>query len=153
MVDWFPFHGSFRLSGGATLYNNTGLTASLNVPGGQSFSLGDTTYISETGDPIHGTGVFTFGGNKVAPRVTLGFGNMVPAKGHFRFISELGFEYINAPTVAYNISGSGCQGPGQTNCGPVTQTSVQQEQQDLQNDLNGLRFFPIFSLGISYKIH
>ena len=27
MVDWFPFHGSFRLSGGMTIYNNTGLTA------------------------------------------------------------------------------------------------------------------------------
>ena len=47
MVDVFPFHGRFRLSGGMTIYNNTGLTATLLVPGGQSISFGGSTYYSE----------------------------------------------------------------------------------------------------------
>ena len=47
MVDVFPFHGRIRLSGGATIYNNTGLTATLSVPIGQSFTVGNTTYYSE----------------------------------------------------------------------------------------------------------
>ena len=77
MVDWFPFHGSFRLSGGATIYNDTGLTATLSVPTGQSFTVGNTTYYSEPynavtnpNGPIQGNGVFTFGGNNVVPRTT-----------------------------------------------------------------------------------
>jgi hypothetical protein len=156
MVDWFPFHGSFRISGGATVFNNTGLNATLAVPAGQSFTLGGTTYYSQPGDPITGTGAFTFGGNKVAPRVTIGFGNMLPERGHFRLISEIGFQYFSEPTVVYNIAGGGCTsdvGGVYTNCGPIPQSSVTSEQNQLQNDLTDLRFFPIVSIGLSYKIH
>lgn len=156
MADWFPLHGSFRLSGGATIYNNTGLNGLLAVPAGQSFTLGDTTFYSQPGNPVTGTGVFAFGGNKVAPRVTIGTGNMLPEKGHFRFVSELGFQYFSQPTVVYNISGNGCTGfigGVYTNCGPIPQDSITSEQNKLQNDLRYLRFFPIFSFGLSYRIH
>jgi hypothetical protein len=156
MVDWFPFHGKFRISGGVTSYNNTGLNASLAVPAGQSFTLGDTTYYSQPGNPITGTGAFVFGGNKVAPRFTIGFGNMLPEKGHFRLITELGFQYLSAPTVTYNVAGGGCTNDVNgvyTNCGPIPQSSVTAEQNELQSDLYDLRFFPVFSIGLSYKIH
>jgi hypothetical protein len=165
MVDWFPFHGSFRISGGATIYNNTGLTAALLVPGGQSISFGGSTYYSEPYDPVKnpagpitGTGVFTFGGNSVVPRVTIGTGNMLPKTGHFRFESEIGFQYFSQPTVLYTITGTGCQNYNATtnvytNCGPIPQTNITTEQNKLQNDLTDLRFFPILSFGLSYKIH
>jgi hypothetical protein len=163
MVDYFPFHGIFRLSGGATIYNNTGLTATLSVPVGQSFTVGGTSYYSEPynaitnpAGPIQGTGIFTFGGNKVVPRATIGTGNMLPRKGHFTFESELGFQYFSAPTVQYNFSGTGCQSfllGVYTNCGPIPQANITSEQNKLQNDLTDLRFFPILSFGLSYKIH
>jgi hypothetical protein len=165
MVDYFPFHGRIRLSGGATVYNNTGLTATLSVPTGQSFTVGNTTYYSEPynavtnpAGPIQGTGVFTFGGNKVVPRATIGTGNMLPRKGHFTFESEIGFQYFSAPTVQYNFSGTGCQNYNATtnvysNCGPIPQPNITTEQNNLQNDLTDLRFFPILSIGLSYKIH
>ena len=156
MVDFFPFHGRFRVSGGATVYNNTGLTAALTVPAGQSFTLGSTTYYSQPGNPIVGTGVFTFGGNQAVPRVTIGTGNMLPRRGRFTFESEVGVQFFSAPTVVYNFSGNGCQnynGVTYSNCGPVSQTSVTQEQNTLQNDLIDLKYFPIVSIGLSYKIH
>jgi hypothetical protein len=163
MVDYFPFHGRFRLSGGATIYNNTGLAATLSVPTGQSFTVGGTNYYSEPynavtnpAGPITGTGTFTFGGNKVAPRVTIGTGNMLPKKGRFTFQSEIGFQYFSAPTVVYNISGTGCQNYTAgvyTNCGPIPQTNISAEQTKLQNDLTDLRFFPIISFGLGFRIH
>ena len=156
MVDYFPFHGIFRLSGGATIYNNTGLTAALSVPVGQSFTVGGVDYYSQPSNPIVGTGVFTFGGNKVVPRATIGTGNMLPRKGHFTFESELGFQYFSAPTVAYSFSGNGCTtfvGGVYANCGPIPQGNITSEQNKLQNDLTDLRFFPILSFGLSYKIH
>ena len=114
----FPLPRPLRLSGGATIYNDTGLTATLSVPTGQSFTVGGTTYYSEPYNavtnpvgPIQGTGVFTFGGNKVVPRATIGSGNMLPKKGHFRFESEIGFQYFSAPTVVYNFHGGGCTAP------------------------------------------
>jgi len=162
MVDYFPFHGRFRLSGGATIYNNTGLTATLSVPTGQSFTVGGIDYYSEPysgnnpAGPIQGTGVFTFGGNKVVPRVTIGTGNMIPKKGHFTFESELGFQYFAAPTVQYTFTGTGCTtfvAGVYSNCGPIKASDVTNEQNNLQNDLTDLRFFPILSFGLSYKIH
>ena len=162
MVDYFPFHGRFRLSGGATIYNNTGLTATLSVPTGQSFTVGGIDYYSEPysgnnpAGPIPGTGVFTFGGNKVVPRVTIGTGNMIPKKGHFTFESELGFQYFAAPTVQYTFTGTGCTtfvAGVYSNCGPIKASDVTNEQNNLQNDLTDLRFFPILSFGLSYKIH
>jgi hypothetical protein len=165
MADFFPFHGRFRLSAGATIYNNTGLTATLSVPIAQSFTVGGTTYYSEPynvltnpNGPIQGTGVFTFGGNQVVPRTTIGFGNMLPKKGHFTFETEIGVQYFSAPTVQYIFTGTGCQNYNATtgvysNCGPIPQTNITQEQNDLQNDLTDLKFFPILSFGLSYKIH
>jgi hypothetical protein len=155
VADFFPFGGWFRISGGGTVYNNTGLTASLAVPGGQSFSLGNDTYYSSPSDPIHGTGAFNFGG-KTAGRVSIGTGNMLPKKGHFRFESEIGVQFFSSPTVLYNIGGTGCQnynGVIYTNCGPVQQSDVLAEQNKLQNDLTDLKYFPIVSFGLSYKIH
>ena len=161
MVDWFPFHGSFRLSAGATIYNNTGLTATLSVPTGQSFTVGGIDYYSEPysgnnpAGPIQGTGVFTFGGNNAVPRTTIGFGNMLPRKGHFRLETEIGVQYFSAPTVQYTFTGNGCPAANspESSCGPVNQTDVTNEQNNLQNDLTDLRFFPILSFGLSYKIH
>jgi hypothetical protein len=164
MVDWFPFHGSFRLSAGVTIYNNTGLTATLSVPTGQSFTVGNTTYYSDPYNavtnpigPIQGTAVFTFGGNKVVPRTTIGFGNMLPSMGQFSFESEIGVQYFSAPTVQYSFTGTGCQNytapSTYSDCGPIDQTDVLNEQKKLQNDLYDLRFFPIVSFGISYRIH
>jgi len=170
MVDWFPFHGTFRISGGMTMYNNTYVTATASIPAGQSISLNSVKYYSEpynaTTNPaglLTGSGLLTIGG-KTAPRVTIGTGNMLPKKGHFRFESEIGFEYISQPTVTFNnFTGTGCTGyNSSTNtysgCGSITSTNaawtnVINEQNKLNNDLNALRFFPILSFGLSYKIH
>ena len=155
MVAWFPFHGSFRLSAGATIYNNTGLTATLSVPTGQSISLGNGTYYSDPRFPLSGNGVFTFGGNNAVPRTTIGFGNMLPRKGHFRLETEIGVQYFSAPTVQYTFTGNGCPAANspESSCGPVNQTDVTNEQNKLQNDLYDLKFYPILSFGLSYKIH
>jgi len=153
VVDVFPFHGRFRLSGGMTTYNDTGLTATLNVPGGQSFKLGSDTYYSSATDPIHGTGALTLG-SKTGGRVSIGTGNMLPRKGHFAFESEFGVQFFAEPTVVFQIQGSGCTSPTDPlSCGPVEQTDVTAEQNKLQNDLSDLKYYPILSFGFSYKIH
>jgi hypothetical protein len=153
VVDFFPFRGWFRMSGGMTIYNNTGLAANLTVPAGQSFTLGNTTYYSSASNPITGTGTFNFGG-KTAGRVSIGTGNMLPKKGHFSFETELGVQFFSSPTVVYTISGSGCTSPtNPASCGPVSPTDVAAEQNKLQNDLTDLKYFPTVSFGLSYKIH
>jgi hypothetical protein len=158
-VDIFPFNGSFRISPGITFRNNNALNAAITVPGGQSFSLGDSDYTSDPLDPIHGTAAFAFGSSNFAPRLTMGFGNMLPRNGsRFSFPVEVGFEYISQPTVRLNFAGSACGSQVQSDgsvgagCGSVNPSDVAQEQSQLQSDLSPLRFYPIVSFGVSYRI-
>jgi hypothetical protein len=158
-VDIFPFNNSFRITPGLTFKNNNSMNANLLVPGGGTFSLGDADYTSDPVDPIHGTAAFTFGTSNIAPRLTMGFGNMLPRSGrHFSVPVEFGFQYISQPIVKLTFAGSGCSSQKQPDgttaygCGPVEQSDVMNEQKELQNDLSPLRFYPIFSIGFSYRI-
>jgi len=152
-LDWFPFGNAFRITPGVTVYNGNHANAAAMVEGGRNFTLNDTKYTSSTADPVKGTSVLNFG-NKVAPSITMGFGNMIPRKGgHWSFPFELGFQYIGPPTVVLNLSGSACQ---QGMCEPIqsdpqTQANVVGEQKMLTDDLSPARFYPITSIGVSYK--
>jgi hypothetical protein len=154
MVDYFPFRGRFRISGGMTVYNFTNLSANVTVPAGSSFTLGDTTYYSDPRNPLTGTAAFNFGG-KTAGRVSIGTGNLLSKKGRFTFQSELGVQFFSQPTVAYNFTGNGCPAANspESNCGPVATTDVTNEQNKMQNDLTDLKFFPVLSVGLGFRIH
>src|SRR5438270_1688122 len=69
-VDYFPFHSSFHVSPGFMIFKSTA-GATMYVPGGSSFSLGDTGYTSDPNDPVHGSGAMTFG-RTIMPALTLG---------------------------------------------------------------------------------
>jgi hypothetical protein len=152
-LDYFPFHGTFRLSPGVTFYNGNHISGSAMVPGGQSFTLNGADYVSSTTDPVSGAGYLELG-EKAAPSFTLGWGNMIPRHGgHWSVPFEIGFKYIQRPLVTLSLTGSACQDgvcrPVATD--PETQANIQGEQKTLNNDLAALRFFPIVSLGVSYK--
>ena len=87
-LDWYPIGHTFHLSPGLLVYNGNGATATANVPGGSTFTLGGTTYTSDPTNPIMGTGKQDF--VKAAPTVMFGFGNLVPQSRHFTFNSEMG---------------------------------------------------------------
>lgn len=153
-VDFFPWRNAFRMSAGVTLYNNNNLDGTASVPGGQTFKLDDVTYLSSLKDPVTGTAHLKFG-NRVAPRLTIGAGNIVPrGSRRFSFPFEAGFQYIADPTVALNLAGSVTDELGQDhsiNEDPSTRANVVAEQNDLTNSLTPLRFFPILTIGFSYK--
>ena len=151
-LDIYPFHNAFRISPGITIHNDNHYSASLSVPGGSSFELGDATYISDPTNPITGRFHFIFG-NTVAPQLTFGFGNMLPRKGgHFSFPFEAGVQYISSPVLQLQLYGNACDSSG---CGDINSSNgpenIQQEVQDENNSISGLRFYPIVSFGVSYK--
>jgi len=155
-LDYFPFHGGFRISPGV-VYNGNNLNATTFVPGGQQFSLGDANYYSSTTNPVNGTGSFYFG-KHVAPSLTIGFGNMIPRSGrHVSFPFEIGFEYIGTPSITLNLQGTACtnlnspQSCSPIASNPMTQANLQQQEADINSDINPLRFFPIVSQGVSVR--
>ena len=152
-VDIFPFRrSSFHLSPGVTLHNDNHIAGPINIPAGQSFSLGDTDYTSDPANPVTGFSRLRFG-STFAPRITAGFGNMLPRNGsHFSVPIEIGIQYTSAPVVELALQGNACSSDG---CGPINSgdgaSNLQSEVQMLESDLKPLRFFPIASIGISYK--
>ena len=153
-LDWFPRYGSFRVSPGLTLYNGNHGKAVAIVDGGEVLSLGDGNYVSDPVDPLRANVALSLG-NKVAPRLTMGWGNMLPRSGqHFSFPFELGVEYVGKPRLLLSLAGSECDPGG--SCYPIevdatTQSNLLQEQQTINEDIAPLRFYPILTTGISYR--
>ena len=154
VVDWFPWGKAFHISPGVTFYQSNRYDAFIYIPGGQVVAFSDQNYTSDPNDPVHGTADVTFG-NQVAPRLTVGWGNMIPhTDKNWTFPFEIGAEYVKPPVSAFTLLGSSCDAQG--DCGsvqndPDTQANVLQQQIDLTNELRPLRFFPVISIGVSYK--
>ena len=152
--DWFPFGGGFHLSPGVMFYNGNEVDIQATVPPGQTFDLGDETLLSSATNPVTGSGEVAF--PKVAPMVTLGWGNIVP-RGDRRWSIpfELGLVYSRAPTATVTFAGTACLRNG-TNCrniatDPVLQADVTRETDKINDDIDVLKVIPVLSIGFSYK--
>ena len=155
-LDYFPWAKGFHISPGALLYNGNEITGNANVPAGQTFTLNGTTYTSSASDPVRGNGSVTF--NKAAPKITVGWGNLIPRSGrHFSIPVELGFAYVGDPKVALNLNGTACYTyQGAPYCAnvatdPTIHANVLAQQQKIANDAAPARFFPILSTGFAYR--
>jgi hypothetical protein len=157
-IDWFPFHGrSFHISPGVTLLNGDNFDGTATVLPGDTITLNDVDYTSSPTDPIiarFNTQNNRFG-SRVAPSITVGFGNLVPRdrNKHWSVPFEIGFQYISALKVLLNLSGTACStdGCGNVQTDPTTQANIQAQQNIINNDIHNLRFFPILSVGVGYR--
>lgn len=151
-LDWF-FLGPLHLSGGALLYNGNGISATVAVPTGQTFTLNSHQY--ESGSPAM-TGTASLNLNKVAPEILFGIGNMIPRNGrHFSGQFEIGAIYEGSPNFVFNLAGTVCQPPNSTGptCQSVTasqvQTDIAGQEAKINHDAAPFKFYPIISGGFS----
>jgi len=143
----------FHISPGVLLYNGNKVTAGLSVPGGQTFTLNKTNYVSDAADPINRPGKLSV--YKAAPMVLFGIGNLVPRGGHFSTTFEVGASYQGPPRVALNFAGSACDSTG-VFCSPVAtdptiQSNVVAEQAKLNKSASPYKFYPVLSFGFGYR--
>jgi len=155
-VDWFPWAKGFHISPGALLYNGNQITGGADVSGGKTFTLNGTTYTSSATDPVTGSGSLTF--TKAAPKLTVGWGNLVPrSERHFSFPFEVGFAYVGDPKFALSLAGTACYNyQGTLYCDNVAtdsniQANLAAEQKKISNDLTDARFYPILSQGFAIR--
>jgi hypothetical protein len=151
-VDYYPFHSSFHISPGFMIFKSTA-GATMNVPGGNSFSLGDTTYTSDPSDPVHGTGAMTFG-RTFMPALTIGFGNMIPRRehSHWSVPVDFGLAYTGQNSMNINLAGSACQqGFCISTSDPNIQQNVAQEQSDINESMKRFKIYPILTSGVAYR--
>ncbi len=152
-LDWFPRAGGFHISPGV-LYNGNRLRAIASVPGGQTFTMNNTTYYSDPSNPVNGTGALAM--NKIAPSLMIGWGNLLPrGSKHFTFPFEIGVAYVGSPRVSLNLNGRACDSTGlfcsNVNSDPTIQSNVQAEQTKINKDASPYKFYPVISTGFGYR--
>jgi hypothetical protein len=151
-LDWFPKHGAFHISPGMLILKSD-LSGVALVPGGSTFTLNDVDYTSSFTDPVHGNGGLVFP-HAVGPSLMVGWGNIIPRSGkHWSVPFEIGAAYMGTPKVNLNFVGTACQGGGCSSIAtdPETQTNLRAEEKLLNDDVKALQFYPLVSLGVSYK--
>ena len=151
-LDVFPFHHSgFHISPGMLIFKSS-IAASLNVPGGNTFSMGNSSFTSSPSDPVKGTGSILFS-RSIMPVLTFGFGNMIARESkHWSVPVEIGAAYTGHYTTQINLTGTACsQGSCVPTSDPSIQTSVTQEQNDLNEQTKHFQIYPILTTGISYR--
>jgi hypothetical protein len=150
--DLFLLKG-FHISPGVLVYNGNNVSANASVPGGQSFTLSNTNYVSDAADPVKGRGTLTV--YKAAPMLLFGTGNLVPRGRHFSASFEIGAAYQGPPRVALNLSGSACDSTGlfcrSISSDPTIQSNIAAEQAKLNKSASPYKFYPVLSFGVGYK--
>ena len=154
LYDIFPFGGGFHLTPGVMIYSGNQLTANATVPGGQTFTLGGTDYVSDPANPLSGSGKLHF--SKTGPMFLMGFGNLARrGERHFGMTFDIGAVYQGVPHTTLNFTGAACDPTG-LNCrdissDPTVQSNIQSEQAKINHSASPLRFYPVISVGFGYK--
>jgi hypothetical protein len=156
-VDWFPFGGHLRVSPQFVFGNNDRILATAVIPSGTTVTLNGQNYISSYSDPLRGSGRVDF--RKASPGFSFGFGNLIPRdRSHFSVPVEMGFFYVGQPSLQVAFTGSACDPnyPPSVGCQSVDQDPGFQQNLaafKARNDhnLSYASFFPIFSVGVSYR--
>ena len=158
LVDWRPFEGSFRFTGG--IYSNGNqLTGTATDSSGQSYAIGNDEYISNPEDPLRLDASIELGKSS-AGYLGIGWGNSMPSGWMFSF--EVGVLLAGKPEVQIDASGSAqvySNGTYQvfdvsdTN-NPLVQElndNIRTEEITLENDISDFKAYPVIALGIGYR--
>ena len=134
LADWHPFEGAFRLSGGILL-NGNGLTglAKPTAP----VAIGNANYDLTSVN-------LDISYNSVAPYFGLGWDTTFGDDDNWGFAFDLGLIYSGSPDATLNVSG-----PDEAN--PLLADDLNRERQELQSDLDTLKWWPVVSAGVVYQ--
>ena len=136
-IDWYPFKNSFHISGGIVL-NQTEVGLDGRYSG--TLQIGDTTYTA--GEIGTLSGDITF--DKVAPYIGIGWGNAFGKSGRWGLIGDLGVAYTGSPNVALSATGTLASDP-------TFQGNLAREEADIQDDVDGYKFYPVLSTSLYFR--
>lgn len=133
LLDWHPFNGIFRFNIGIVHNKNQ---ADLTATPTANQTIGGTTYTPGQIGTLNGNVSF----KKTAPYAGVGWGKAVSKRGGVSFNAEVGALFQGAPEVTLTSSS-----------GTVSQADLRREEQEIENDLDDLKIYPVLSVGLSYQ--
>ena len=135
LADWFPFAGSFRLTGGAA-FNTYKMTLDASGAGG-TLTIGDRTYTTTAADGLTVQVKFP----KTTPYIGIGWGHQVGSG--MRFSADVGAAIGRATVSAV--------ARGQLAAQPDIQSNIDKELVELRDGVGKVKAIPQLSLGIGYS--
>lgn len=156
LVDWRPFSGTFRVSGGV-YSNGNKLKGTAISRSGEIFEIGDIEYQGVAADPLTLNTSVKLGGAS-AGYVGLGWGNSGASGWLFSFevgvlLSgspevELGFdgsaERVNNLGITFDVNGNSPEAL-------EFQNEIDVEVSNLEDDISDFEYYPVIALGIGYR--
>ncbi|MFV2058012.1 MAG: hypothetical protein ACC707_16220, partial [Thiohalomonadales bacterium] len=145
LVDWHPFAGGFRITGGLLL---NGTEVKLFSDSQQTFTIGNETY---TSDNMQLSGLVSF--RPVAPYLGIGWGSSPHGSG-WSVTAELGVIYVGESDVKLDATGTAT---AEGSALPIDVTkdatfieNLILEESNLENEIDDLTVYPVVSLGVVY---
>ena len=134
LLDFHPFKNNFRLTAGF-MRNRTGVDVTSTPT--QDTEIGDTTYTPAQIGTLTGTIDF----KDDVPYFGIGYGNAAKGPHRVKFLLDLGILEQGSGQVTLTSS-----------TGLVSQSDLDKEVQQVQDDIKDYKLYPVLSLGISIRI-
>ncbi len=138
LVDYRPFAGTFRLTGGL-MFNDDSIDGDARCMQ-LACNLGDNEGVLVAGDTLSAAATY----DPVSPYIGIGWGKSPSADGGWGLSADIGVFYLGDPEVEVDLSG-----PSRLN--PIARDAVAEEEQGIQEDLDQLPLYPVVMLGAMYR--
>lgn len=137
LVDYHPFQGGFRLSGGLRFnFNQADLTGTPN----EDFEIGNTVFSADDVGILDGDVNF----NVLAPFLGIGYGAAL-LDGSLSIGFDLGVMYQGKADVDLDAEGGLLEGNA------ILEAELAAEEDDVEDDLEDFQFYPVVGLAVVYR--
>ena len=141
LADYYPFKSSqFRITGGVT-YNGNKLDMTGKPTSSGTYTFNNVSYTTSQVSSVDATVDF----NKVAPYIGIGWGDAVQKAG-WNFTADAGVMFQGTPNSDITVN--------TTLTGAAKDTllaNVNAEQSQLDDDLSAFKYYPVLTVGVSYR--
>ena len=146
LLDWHPAASGFRLTGGL-VYNGSRVDAESRIPASGVYRIGNLNLPAAQVGRLQGRADF----KTLAPYLGLGWGGPLAGSGRLGFTFDLGAFYQGSPNVTLTPvlpAGSPLDNPvGRA----LLALAVAQEERRAEADLSSYKYYPVVSVGLSYR--
>ncbi len=137
LVDYHPFQGGFRMSGGLRFnFNKADLTGTPD----EDIEIGDTVFDADDVGTLDGDASF----DVFAPYIGVGYGAAL-LDGSLSIGFDLGVMYQGKADVDLDAEDGLLEGD------PVLEAELAAEEQDVEDDLEDFQFYPVVGLALVYR--
>lgn len=141
LLDYHPFDGAFRLSGGV-VYNGNRIDAHAKPTSDGTYTINGRSYSAAQAGDLSGKIDF----RKTAPYLGIGWGNALKAGG-WSVGMDLGVTFQGAPKT--QLVNNGCTAPAFV-CTQIA-SDVAVENAKLADDAKDFKLYPVLRVGVSYR--